>query len=185
MTQLYVTVLYEPVLNLLVYFYNVLPGNSFGFAIILLTLIVQAVTLPFSIAMLRSQQALQAIQPKVDAVKKKYEGKKEQSARQDMTKEMMAIYKEEKVNPLSSCFVALIQIPFLLAVFQVLRNVTGGAFHEGLYPFVTDPGTINATFLGVFDLASRSIALAIAAAVAQFFQTKMLSRRRPPIQSAG
>src|ERR671932_244696 len=77
--------------------YNVVP--NYGIAIILLTLAMRIVLLPLAVKQIRSMQAMQAIQPKVKALQQKYKGN-----RQKLNEEMMALYKEHGVNPLSGCF---------------------------------------------------------------------------------
>ena len=107
MIQLFNTILYEPIYNLLIYFYNIVPGNDIGLAIICLTVLIKLVLMPLSLQAVRSQKTLQDLQPKMDALKKQYKDSKEKLAA-----ETMKLYKEQKVNPLSSCLPLLIQFPF-------------------------------------------------------------------------
>ena len=97
MISLFNTFIFQPILNLLIWLYNVLPGNDMGLAIIALTVIVKLVLYPFSAAQIKQQRALQELQPKIDEVRKRLANDKEGQA-----KELMA-YKKEKVNPASSC----------------------------------------------------------------------------------
>ncbi|MFA6410285.1 MAG: YidC/Oxa1 family membrane protein insertase [Candidatus Buchananbacteria bacterium] len=180
MTYLFNTVLFQPLLNLLVFFYNVIPGHDVGIAIILLTLVIKLILYPFSLQSIRSQKALQNLQPKIDAVKKQYKDDKEKQA-----KEMMALYKSEKVNPLSSCLPLLIQLPFLIAVYQVFRTGLDSSSLNLLYPFVQNPGHLNSISLGLIDLSKPNVALAFLTGLAQFWQTKMLIVKRPPKKMPG
>jgi YidC/Oxa1 family membrane protein insertase len=176
MIQFYNTIFYEPVFNLLIFLYNIIPGQSIAAAIICLTIIVKGLLWPLSAQMLRSQKAMQTLQPKIDALKLKHGKDKEALA-----KDMMVLYKEEKVNPLSSCFPLLIQIPFFLAIFQAFREgLASNGFDQVLYSFVANPGHLEVMMWGVIDLAKPSIPLAILAAGAQFIQTRMLVSKRPP-----
>ena len=177
MIALYNTILYEPIFNLLVWLYNVLPGGDVGFAIIVLTIIIKLILFPFSLQSIKSQRALQTLQPKIDELKAKYKDRKE-----EMTKAMMELYKQEKVNPFSSCLPLLIQFPFLIAVFQVFRQGLASDNFDILYSFVANPGHINSMFLGIVDLANPSIYLALLAGLAQFWQTKMMMAKRPPAE---
>ena len=96
---------------------------------------------------------------------------------------MMELYKESKVNPMSSCLPLLIQLPLLIAVFQVFR--TGlSAEHLELYSFIHNPGTLNPISFGILNLAKPSILLAVITGILQYFQTKMLSTKKPPAQVA-
>jgi len=174
MIEIYNTVLYQPIFNLLVFFYNTIPGHDIGLAIVALTIVVKIILLPFSIQGLKSQKALQDIQPKLEELKKKYKDEKEKLA-----SETMKLYKEQKVNPLSSCLPLLIQFPFLIAVYQAFRTGLTSNHLELLYPFVSNPGQINSVSFGLTDLAVPSLVLAVLAGIAQFIQTRMLSTKKP------
>jgi len=169
------TVLYQPLLNLLIGLYDVIPYKDIGFAIIALTIIIKLLLWPLSQASLKSQKALQEIQPKLDALKAKHQDNKDALA-----KEMMLLYKEEKVNPLSSCLPVLVQLPILFALYAVLRAGIDISSFSDLYGFVPVPESINTVFLGIINLNEKSIPLAVLAGIFQFFQTKMLMSRRPP-----
>ncbi|MBU2575643.1 YidC/Oxa1 family membrane protein insertase [Patescibacteria group bacterium] len=171
----FVILFYQPIINLLVFLHNTIPGDDFGWAIIGLTIIIKLILLPLSAKSLRSQKALQDIQPKVDELRKKFKDNKEA-----MGKELMMLYKKEKVSPFSSCLPLLVQLPFLLAIFQVLRDgISNGSF-ERLYPFVSAPETVNTVFLGIINLETPSIALALTAGALQFGQTRMLTHKKQP-----
>lgn len=178
MIQFFHTILYQPILNLLVFFYNIIPGHDIGLAIIAITIIIKLILYPLSLQSLRSQKALQEIQPKLEALKKKYAQSKEKMARA-----MMELYKENKVNPMSSCLPLIIQLPILIAVFQVFR--TGlTAEHLELYSFIHNPGMLNPVCFSILNLAKPSIPLAVITGILQYFQTKMLTAKKPPQQVA-
>ena len=175
MIEFFNTILVQPLFNLLVFFYNLVPGNDLGVAIILLTLVIKLLLYPLSRQSIRSQKALQELQPKMEALKKQYKNDKEKLA-----KEMMALYKTEKVNPLSSCLPLLIQLPFLIAVFHVFRTGVDSASLEMLYSFVPNPGSLNPVSFGIINLAQPNLILAVLTGAAQFWQSKMLITKRPP-----
>ena len=174
------TFFYQPILNLLIFLYNIVPANDLGIAIVLLTVIIKLVLYPLSKKSLESQKDLQALQPKIEKIKAKYKNKKE-----EMSRAMMALYKENKVNPFSSCLPLLIQLPFLFAVFRVFRNGFNGDSLNLVYSFINRPEVINNISLGIIDLSERSIVLAILAGIAQFWQSKMLMAKRPAVKSPG
>jgi YidC/Oxa1 family membrane protein insertase len=174
------TILVQPLFNLLVFLYDIIPGGDMGFAIILLTIIIKLILWPFMNSSLKSQKSLQEIQPKIEELKAKHKDDKE-----GLAKAMMALYQQEKVNPFSSCLPLLIQFPILIALYRVLLQGFDPAALGQLYSFVPNPGTINNLFLGFLDLAVPSLWLAIIAGVFQFFQTRMLSTKRPPKPVAG
>jgi YidC/Oxa1 family membrane protein insertase len=171
MIQLFNQFFYEPIFNLVVWLYNVIPGESLGLAIIALTIIIKLILLPLSQKSIKSQKALQEIQPKIDELKKKYKDNKEQ-----MGKAMMNLYKENKVNPFSSCLPLLIQLPFLLAVFRVFKDGIENNLSL-VYPFIDTPATIHSMWLGI-DLSKPSTFLAILAGLAQFWQAKMMIAKK-------
>lgn len=172
MIQLFNQFFYEPIFNLVVWLYNVISGESLGLAIIALTIIIKLILLPLSQKSIKSQKALQEIQPKIDELKKKYKDNKEQ-----MGKAMMNLYKENKVNPFSSCLPLLIQLPFLLAVFRVFKDGIENNLSL-VYPFIDTPATIHSMWLGI-DLSKPSTFLAILAGLAQFWQAKMMIAKKP------
>ncbi|MDD5291370.1 MAG: YidC/Oxa1 family membrane protein insertase [Patescibacteria group bacterium] len=180
MSHIFQIVFYQPILNLLVWLYNIVPGHDLGLAIILLTVIIKAVLLPLSRQSIKSQKALQDLQPKIDEIKKKYANKKEEQGRA-----MLELYKENKVNPFSSCLPLLIQLPFLWAVFRVFRDGLAGNSLDLVYPFISRPEAVNSISLGFLELSKPNIYLAVLAGLAQFWQAKMMMTKKPAIKSNG
>lgn len=174
MVNLFNTALYEPLLNLLVFFYNIIPGNDLGVAIILLTVIIKLILFPLSLRALKAQKYLQDLQPKVGELKKKYKDQKE-----ILAQEMMKLYKEEKISPLSSCLPMLLQLPVLWALYRVFIYGINSQHLEGIYSFIYNPGTLDALSFGIIDLSAKSYILAAIAAIIQFIQAKMLPTKRP------
>ena len=178
--DIFQTVLTQPIFNLLVFLYNTIPGSDMGFAIISLTIIIKLVLWPFMNSSLKSQKALQELQPKVEEIKERYKDDKE-----GLAKAMMELYQQEKVNPFSSCLPLLIQFPILIALYHVLLRGFDPASLDLLYRFVANPGEIQNMFLGFLDLSVSNVWLAVIAGVFQFFQTRMLMSKRPPKVVAG
>lgn len=175
MIQLFTVIFYQPLWNALVMIYNFIPGHDIGWSIILLTIAIKVILFPFSLQSLRSQKAMQTLQPKISALKAQYKDNKEKQA-----SAMMELYKNEKVSPLSSCLPLLIQFPILIALYQVLQAGLGHPSPELLYGFVRNPGTLDPNFLGVINLSSPNYILAILAGIFQFIQTKMIQVKPPP-----
>ncbi|KKQ76124.1 MAG: SpoIIIJ [Candidatus Daviesbacteria bacterium GW2011_GWF2_38_6] len=146
MIQLYHLLIYQPLFNLLVFFYNTISFQDIGVAIILITVFIKIILYPLSIKSIKAQKDLQGIQPKVDALKIKYKGNQEA-----MGRELMALYKNEKISPASSCLPLLIQLPFLIAVYSVFRNGFKPESLNLLYDFVRNPGQINSLAFGFLD----------------------------------
>lgn len=176
MIEFFKVILYQPLLNLLVVFYNITPGHDLGVAIIFLTLIVKLLLFPLSRQSIKAQKSLKDLQPKIEEIKKKYVGQKEKQA-----KAMMNLYKENKVNPFSSCLPLLIQFPILIAVYQVFRvGLTDSALP--IYSFIHNPGTLNIMAFGILDLAKPNYILAIITGIFQYLQMKILTDNQPAKQ---
>jgi YidC/Oxa1 family membrane protein insertase len=104
----------KPIFMLLVKLFH-LVGN-FGVAIILLTLIVRGLMFPVAQRQFASMAAMRAIQPKVKALQERHKDDKEK-----LQQETMALYKQEKVNPLAGCLPIFLQIPIFFALYKVLN----------------------------------------------------------------
>lgn len=178
--NIFFVVLYQPLFNLLVWFYNVIPGNDVGLAIIALTAVIRLILWPLSGASLKSQKALQDLQPKVEEIKARTKDNKETQA-----KELMALYKAEKVNPLASCLPTIVQLVILITLYQVLSAGLNSSSLDALYGFVFNPGHLDAIFLHRIDLAVPNVVLAVLAGIVQFVQAKMMMTNRVPPQVAG
>ncbi|MFZ2193846.1 MAG: YidC/Oxa1 family membrane protein insertase [Candidatus Moraniibacteriota bacterium] len=185
MTFLFNEFVYRPIYNLLIFLYNVIPLHDFGIAIILVTIIIKFFLIPLSRKQIESQKKMQELQPKLKAIQDKYKKDKEQQ-----TKAVMAFYKENKANPFSGCLPLIFQMVFLIAIYRVLYNISQNDLMvngSDLYSFIYNPGQINRLFLNIMDLSSMGvdfkninpsniahIIVVIAAAGAQYFQTKLL-----------
>lgn len=169
MISFFQTILYEPLFNALIWLYNVIPGHDFGVAIILLTVIVRCALFPLNSKALRSQRAMQALQPKIKEAQEKHK-----NDRAKQSQELMKIYKEHKINPFGGCLPMLIQFPILIALYWVFINGLNPDKINGLYSFVAHPGVIDPVFLGILNLSQKSGLMAILTGAAQFFQSKMM-----------
>jgi YidC/Oxa1 family membrane protein insertase len=186
---LYTDIIYRPLLNLLVFFYNIIPGHDIGVVIIVVTLLIRLALAPSFHKSLTSQKAMNDLQPKLNELREKYKNDKEGQA-----KAMMQLYKDHKINPLASCLPLLIQLPILISLYQVFRIALGGNTITGLYSFVKVPGHINPTFLGLVNLSKigwstqgyywPAIVLGIMAGMAQFWQSKLMMPKASAQQDA-
>ncbi|MBX7230647.1 MAG: membrane protein insertase YidC [Bdellovibrionales bacterium] len=108
-------VLGRPILKMLKWFFA-LVGN-WGVAIILLTVLVRFLVLPFNVMSFRSMKAMQKVQPQMQAIREKFKDSKEKQ-----NHEMMVLFRENKINPLGGCLPVLLQIPIFFALYQVLGH---------------------------------------------------------------
>src|SRR3954453_22854913 len=117
--------IFQPFVNVaeaIIKFFQEQVGLSWGLAIVALTFTVRLLVLPLSIRGIKSMRHMQLVAPELKEVQAKYKDDRERQQR-----EMMALYKKHGVNPLASCFPFLLQIPFFIAVYSLLR---GAAFKE-------------------------------------------------------
>lgn len=171
---IFFTIFYRPLYNALVFSIGAVPGANLGLAIILLTLVVRGVLLPFSHKSVVSQAKMRALAPGLEDIKEKYKDDKQEQARKTME-----LYKEHGINPFSGCIVVLLQLPFLFALYYVFSKGLHSLNADILYSFVHLPVMINMSFLGIV-LSQKSVLLAAIAAIAQYFQIKLSVPPTPP-----
>jgi len=165
--NLFNIILYQPFFNVLIVFYQFL--GDFGLAVVALTILIRLLLYPMAAQAIRVQKITAQIQPKMKEIQEKYKNDKEKQALL-----MMELWRENKINPLSSFMFLIVQIPILWALYWVFWN----GFKDGslslLYGFIPSPGAVNPLFLGWVNLALPFPAFAIVAGVLQFIQTKMI-----------
>ncbi len=173
MRELLQIIFYQPILNIFVGLYNLIP--DVGIVILFLTILIKLILYPLTNSSIKAQKSLSDLQPKINEIKEKYK-----DDQQKIAQETMRLYRENKVNPFGSCLPLLIQLPILIALFYVLRSAFSGLNYDLLYSFIKQPESIKTISLGFLDLAKPNIILALLSALAQFWQTKMLNINKPP-----
>ncbi|MFB6467132.1 membrane protein insertase YidC [Cytobacillus sp. Hz8] len=113
-------------------------GGSYGFAIILLTLIIRLVLMPLMLKQFKSQQhmkeKMEVLKPEMDDIQKKLKKTKDTKEQQKLQQEMMALYKKHNVNPLQmGCLPVIIQMPILMGFYYAIRGSSEIANHEFLW----------------------------------------------------
>ncbi|MFC1752496.1 membrane protein insertase YidC [Thermoproteota archaeon] len=115
-------------------YHNVIP--NYGVAIIIMTLIIKVVFYPLTKKQFEAMKAQQKVQPLMQKMREKY---KEQPEK--LQQEMMRLWKEHKVNPLSGCLPILVQIPVFILMFMTIKSesfkllLTQPGINPGLFPF--------------------------------------------------
>jgi len=177
-------IFYKPIYNALI-FLTGLTGSSFGWGIVLLTIIIRLILFfPFQKSM-ASQRRMQTLQPEIERIRKQYKDNQQMIAT-----ETMALYKKHGVNPFSSCLPILIQLPFLLALFWIVQGGLGENNFVMLYQSLADfDVTIVSTNFYGLDLLGVTfqsgftdvllLALPLAVAGLQFTQMKLAFAKRP------
>ncbi len=152
--------------------------GSYGYAIIAFTLITKLLLLPINIKQTQSTKRMNDIQPKMKALQEKYKNDKEK-----LNEKLMELYKEEKYNPASGCLPALIQMPIVIALFNVLRYPLKFVFENDTAYNAVSRSFLWMTDLGLTETKATLLAigafgiplLAIISGVTTYFQMKMVS----------
>lgn len=183
----------QPIFNLLVLIYGLLPGSDFGVSLIILTVIVRMLMWPLVKKQLYQTKLQRAIQPELKKIKVKAKGDKQLESQL-----MLELYREKGINPLSTIGILFLQIPIFIALYNVVRIMT--SHHDQIakftYDFLENLGPIHdiivnpahnfdESLLGLINLSKTAlggaetywplIVLAVIAAALQFYQTKQIS----------
>jgi len=178
LSQIWNTVLYNPLVNVLAFLVSIIPGGDVGLAIIILTILVKIALFPLSQRSIENQAKMNLLAPELKKIKTSGANKEEQA------KQTMALYKKHKTSPFSGCLLVLIQIPIIFALYYVFYkgiNFDGGL----LYSFVHIPEKMNMNFLGLLDIGQKSLLLAILAGISQFFQAYFMPKPAVSAQKSG
>lgn len=168
-SSLFHILVYDPIYNALVYFVDIVPNHDVGISVIAVTILVRCILYPLSKRAIQTQLAMRRIAPEVEELKKKFKDKPEEQGRA-----LWALYRERGVSPFAGIFLLLLQLPILLGLYFVFAH--GGLPDintEILYSFVPAPETVNMKFLGLIDMAGKSLILAVLAGVTQFIYTRL------------
>lgn len=186
----------QPIFNLLMVIYSVVPGGDFGVGVIIFTVIIRLILWPLVKKQLYQARAMRKMQPELLAINKKF--KKDRQARALAT---MELYKKHNISMFGSIGVMLVQLPVLIAIYRVvqlfvsersqLANYTYDAIEQwpAVAALLANPDNFNQNLLGVMDLTKAAVsqhgvviglvALALIAAVLQY----MLSKQMAPTSS--
>lgn len=147
--------------------------NSWALSIILLTVALRVMLYPLNAWSFRSMKRMQMIAPEVAAIQAKY--KKEPKKAQI---EVMNLYREKKVNPFTGCFPILIQMPFLIGMFDLLKStfaLRGASFIPGWIDNLTAPDVLFSWSYPIFFIGTEFHLLPILLGLVMFLQQKMSS----------
>ena len=145
------TFLINPLFNALVVFYNTIAYQDLGLAIIFLTVAIRIIFLPLFYKSAKNQILIQRLQPELNKIQHDHKDNKEKQAQA-----MMELYKKHNVNPFSGFFMIFIQLPILIALYQVFLSGFSIEMFKDLYSFVSAPSEIN-SFLFKFGSFSPRI----------------------------
>jgi YidC/Oxa1 family membrane protein insertase len=147
--QIYNLIFYQPVFETLFFFYKHL--RDFGLAVIFLTFLIRIILLPLDYKSSKEREKLLKIKEEIEEIEKKFNGERK-------TKEILNLYKKEKINPLFNLLSLIFQFPILIAIYQVLLKTTS---------------QFKPLFLGFFDLSKPNFLLTLTAVFFQSFSLKL------------
>lgn len=187
---MFTTLIVQPIFNLLVFIYGVIPGHNFGLAIILFTIVVRLLMWPLIKKQLHQAKLMRKIQPELKKIKKAAAGDKRKESLM-----MMELYKERGISPFGQIGILLLQIPILLGLYIGLQRVLKDPIElvNFAYPFLQDLSWLkqlgsninlfDATLFNVVDLTRSAVSngiywpallIVVASTIAQYFQSKQL-----------
>lgn len=189
--DMFQTIIVQPIYNLLVAIYGILPGHDLGISLVIFTLIVRLLLWPLLKKQLHQSKVMRDLQPELVKIKKAAGGDRQKEGRL-----MMELYKEKGISPFGSFGLLLVQLPLFLGVFQAAQDLTArfDKISTFTYSFVrdiphiqsviADKSNFNYESLGFIDLSQKAIGdgriyipvllLAVAATVFQYIQSKQL-----------
>lgn len=159
-----------PTLN---FFYSLIP--NYGVAILLLTVLVRIIFWPLTHSSTKSMKKMQEIQPKLKEIQALYKDNP-----QKMQQETWAVYRDNKVNPLSSCLPMLVQIPVFIALFTVLRSAVELRYASFLW--IADLSEPENLFMGMIPFVGALNILPILMAATMAIQTYLTPSAGDPQQ---
>ena len=178
MVEIWNIAILDPILNGLIALSQVCY-NNFGLAIIVLTIAVRIVLMPLTFKQTQSTKAMQAMQPKLQELQKKYARNQ-----QKMQQEMMRLYKEAGINPLGCMWPMLIQMPIWIALYQSIMQALAATpenlliLSQHLYSWdmVGQAIPLNEDFLGLkLSQPDPTLILAILVGLSMWVQQKMVT----------
>jgi YidC/Oxa1 family membrane protein insertase len=177
-SQLWHTLVYDPIYNALILLLQAVPNADIGVAIILLTLLIKFVLFPLSIKAVKTQYAMRQIQPELERIKEQYK-----DDRQEQSRQMMELWRKHDIKPFSSLFTTLIQIPIVIALYWIFAF--GGlpeVSTDLLYGFVPTPvPNPHMELFGIIGLAGKSLPLALLVGISMFVQIRLsMPAPKPP-----
>lgn len=140
--------------------------GSYGIAILILTIIVRVLFWPLTHKSTESMKRMQALQPQMQAIKEKYKDNP-----QRMQQETMALYKENKVNPMGGCLPMLVQIPVFIALFSVLRSAIELRYSSFLW--INDLSEPENLFAGMIPIVGSLNILPLVMSATMMWQQKL------------
>lgn len=170
MIAFFKTIAYTPLYNIFVLILNISWIDA-GIAAILLTVLVKVVLYPLSKKAVITQFKMKEKEGELAKIKEQYKDKQEQAVK------VMEFYRTHGINPFSSIFTVLVQIPIIFSLYYIFfKSGLPEVDTELLYSFIKVPAEVSMLFLGFWDVSKQSIVLALLAAGSTFWQMHLSSQ---------
>lgn len=179
----------QPIFNILIAIYSVIPGSDFGVALIIFTILVRFALYPLVKKQLHQTQLMKKLQPQLARIRKEAKGNKQVEGMR-----MLELYKQHGVSPFRTIGILLIQLPIFIALFQVIQIFTNNRdkIEQFTYGFlenipairqlIENPDAFNEKLFNFVDLTKSAfgngridiflILLALVAAITQYLMSK-------------
>lgn len=163
---LWLGIIFKPIFNLVVFFYNISPGPSLGLAVLGLAIFTRFIFLPFTLIGYKQDRILAEHKPEIE----KIEEDTSLSSREKVQK-VSEITKPLGINPFFSAIPLVAQIIVLGVLYQIIQNSNNivGSNIQYFYSFIDQPEFLNKDFFG-FDLTQRNLVLPVVAAFVFFIE---------------
>ncbi|MES2087935.1 MAG: YidC/Oxa1 family membrane protein insertase [Patescibacteria group bacterium] len=177
-THIFTLIVYQPLYNGLVFLMDILPWADAGIAVVILTFLVKLALFPLSQKATVTQIKMKTLEGEIARLKELHKDDREAH-----TRATLALYKEKNVNPFTTFFLTIIQIPIILTLYYIFYKGGLPAIRtELLYPFVSSP-LVNMHFLGIIDITKGSLILAILVSASQYFQVRFAMPAVPKLKT--
>lgn len=166
--DLWTNVFVKPLAWFIVKLGNIL--NSYGFALILATLIIRLIAYPFTKKAALQSENMKKASPELQKLETKYKNKTDQESMIKKSQEMMIIYKKYNINPMSTCLFSLFQIPLFFAFYEAISRIPI-IFEERFLGFDLGVSPMNAVVMGEY----KYLIFIVMIAAATYFSFKLNS----------
>lgn len=182
----------QPIFNVLMLIYGLLPGSDFGIAVIIFTILVRLLMWPLIRKQLHHTKLIRDLAPELKRIKERAKGNKQLQAQMQLE-----LYREKGVSPFGSLGLLFVQLPIYIALFRVITIVTSERDKIAQFTYqpveslaavralIANPAGFNETLLNVINLAERALAqnaviiplvlLSIVAAILQYIQSRQIT----------
>ncbi len=188
---MFTTFIVQPIFNLLVFIYAILPGHNFGLALIIFTIIIRFLLWPLVKKQLYQAKVMRVLQPEIKKIKASTKGNRTKESQM-----LMELYKEKGINPIGTLPILIVQFIVLIGLYSGLRKVISNPHNlvSFAYPFLqhlswmkelaSNIHLFDNTLFGIVNLSQSALGpkglyipamiIVVGSAIAQYYQSKQL-----------